>query len=513
MTDSNKRFWGMSLVLVAFIGLGIGICSQVPHVVTRLSYAAESGRAQAAKEQLAGADAISHSFKDVAKAMVPSVVSIQSVTRVQLPPGMAPGGPRGFGLPPGLPEEFRDFFGDDRFERFGPMPQEEGRERERMGMGSGVIVSDDGYIVTNNHVVQGATELKVSLFDGRTFDAKVVGTDAKTDLAVLKVEATNLVAADFGDSDLMEVGDWVLAVGSPFELHHTVTSGIVSAKGRTRLQITDYEDFIQTDAAINPGNSGGPLCNLRGEVVGICTAIAGRSGGFQGIGFAIPSNMVSMVRDAIIRQGRVQRGQLGAMIQDMNEELAESFGFDSTDSVLIGDVLPDSPAEKAGLKSGDIVVEYQGKAMKSADQLRKAVAATPPDTNAKVTVFRGGEKITIDVRIGELPDEPLVAERRDPGRGDDVLGLVVEPVTPDVAGELGMPANTTGVVVTQVRPGSLGARLGLTPGDAVLMVGDKPIGSVADFRETLTEDAVSRGIRLQIMRDGVRRFLFLRASR
>ncbi len=511
MTNSNKRFWGMSLVLVAFVGLGIGICSQIPHVITKLSYAAETGRALAAKDQLAAADAVSHSFKDVAKALVPSVVSIRSVTRMEAPRR----GERPRRGQPQIPEEFRDFFGDDFFDRFGPdaMPGVPDGPRERQGMGSGVVVSDDGFVVTNNHVIQGATELKVSLFDGRTFDAEVVGTDAKTDLAVLKIDAGNLVPADFGDSDAMEVGDWVLAVGSPFELNHTVTAGIVSAKGRSQLRITDYDDFIQTDAAINPGNSGGPLVNLRGEVIGICTAIVSRTGGYQGIGFAIPSNMVSMVRDAIIRQGRVQRGQLGALIQDMTEELAESFGFDSTDGVLIGDVLPGSPAEKAGIQSGDIVVEYQGRAVKSANELRNSVAATSPGTNATLILFRDGERQTIRVEIGELPDEPMVAERPAPGRGDDVMGLVVQPLTGELARELNVPDGVSGVVIMDVQRNSLGARLGLTRGDVIIQVGDRMISSVNDFREALTDEAVAQGVRVQVLRDGTRRFLFLRARR
>ena len=305
------------------------------------SFAAESGVA-ANGEPLTTARDLATAFNKAARSLRPSVVSIRSVARVQ--PQPVPRRP----VPRDVPEEFRRFFEDDLFDDFMPRAPRGGFERR--GLGSGVIVSRDGYVVTNNHVIRGATEIDVTLHDGRILSAEVVGADAKTDVAVLKVEDGNLVPAPLGDSDALQVGDWVLAIGTPFELEQTVTAGIVSAKSRSSVGLTDYEDFIQTDAAINPGNSGGPLVNLNGEVVGINTAIASRTGGYMGIGFAIPSNMVRLVKDSLVRDGKVERGQLGALIQDLDEGLARSFGYDSTKGVLIGDVLPDSAAQLAGLQ-------------------------------------------------------------------------------------------------------------------------------------------------------------------
>jgi serine protease Do len=414
-------------------------------------------------------------------------------------------------LRPELPPELRRFFGEDEFfDRFFnfPWPPE---QFEQQGLGSGVIVSEDGYIVTNYHVVAGADEVKVHLSDKRALTAKIVGTDRPTDLAVLKVEARDLHPARLGDSSKMQVGDWVLAIGSPFGLEQTVTAGIVSAVGRANVGITDYEDFLQTDAAINPGNSGGPLVNLRGEVIGINTAIASRSGGYQGVGFAIPSNIVKFVFDSIVNRGGVNRGYLGAMIQDLTPELAESFGYKSTEGVLIGDVVPDGPAAKAGLRSGDIVTSFQGKKVTNAAELRLAVAGTAPGTRVKLEVVRNGERQTVEVTVGKLDERQLASGRGDSDSTDE-LGITVEDVTAELANRFGLSANESGVVVTHVEPGSLAARVGIRAGDLIVAVGNKTVRDLKDYRDAMKNVDLKRGVRLQVMREGTRRFVFIRTG-
>ena len=294
---------------------------------------------------------------------------------------------------------------------------------------------------------------------------------------------------------------------NPFGLDQTVTAGIISAKGRADMGITDYEDFIQTDAAINPGNSGGPLVNLKGEVVGINTAIASKTGGYMGVGFAIPSNMAQIVMDSIIENGSVERGFLGAGIQDLNEDLASSFGYKGTDGVLIGDLVADGPAAKAGLEPGDIVVKFNGKATHKAHQLRNAVAATKPGTRTTLGVVRNGKPLHFEVEVGQL-DSQAVAVR---GREASVdLGMTVQTLTAEVARQVGADESDEGVVVTAVEPGSVAARVGLQPGDVILAIGSTAIKNVGDFREAVKAMDVSQGIRMQVMRDGGRRYVFFR---
>lgn len=500
MSRRGRNVLGAFVAVLVVAALAVGLI-QLPDYISRLTYAAETGRAQAAKEQLATANQLSQAFKNVVKAIRPSVVSINSIIRREIPDR----GPRSN---PQVPEEFRQFFGDDFFERFFEHRLPPG-DREQRGLGTGVIISPDGHIVTNNHVVRGATELKVTLFNGRTYTAEVVGADAKTDLAVLKIDAQGLQPAEFADSDAVEVGEWVLAVGNPFELIDTVTAGIVSAKGRG-VGITDYEDFVQTDAAINPGNSGGPLVNLQGQVIGICTAIATRSGGYQGVGFAIPSNMVTMVAEAIRTTGHVQRGQLGALIQDLTPDLAESFGYEGTAGVLIGDVLPDSPAAKAGLQSEDIVISYNGEPVSTAQQLRNRVAGTAPGTTVKIEVFRASERKTLEATIGELTDDQPIARAARGEQSADVLGVTVANLTEEVRRRLNIESGVSGVVITEVRPGGLAASVGLEPGDLILKIDNEEIKNVEDFRNAISRERLQAGVRIQVMRDGVRRFIFLR---
>ncbi len=450
-----------------------------------------------AQAQIQHATNLSKAFRLVAKTVQPSVVSVSSVKKMKMT--SAPQ------MSPQIPEEFRNFFGDDLFRRF-ESPQRSPRSFEQKGMGTGFIVSHDGYILTNNHVVADADEVTVTLHDDRQFTAKVVGTDPKSDVAVLKIEADNLVPSRLGNSDDLQVGDWVLAVGSPFGLTQSVTSGIVSATGRANVGITDYEDFIQTDAAINPGNSGGPLVNMNGEVVGINTAIATRSGGYNGIGFAIPSNMVISIKDAIMANGRVDRGQLGAIIQNLTPELAQSFGFTGQDGVLISDVVEGSAAHKAGLQTGDIVLRFNGKKMTDLHVLRNTVAATAPGREVDMEIFRNGRTKTVIVAIGRLEDdEATVAEK-----SSDELGLNLQTLDAELAEQLGYSINTRGVVVTEVEPGSLAARAGLRPKDVIESVNGQKVTNLKTFNEVIEKEDLNNGVRLQVASGKFRRFVFIR---
>lgn len=508
---NSRRPTMIVLVTLAVAGIvGAGVATMLPDAVSVLAYAAERGTAQAAKEQLAEAKDLTVAFQQVTKALRPSVVSISSVKRVK-PTG---GGPGNEQLRQ-MPEEFRRFFGDDMLERFfrGRIPE---RGFAQRGLGTGVIVSEDGYILTNNHVVAGADEVTVTLSDDRQFDAKTVGTDAKSELAVLKIAAKDLAPAELGDSDKIQVGQWVLAIGSPFGLRETVTAGVVSAKGRANVGIADYEDFIQTDAAINPGNSGGPLVNLNGQVIGINTAIASRTGGYMGIGFAIPSNMARQIMDSIIATGQVERGWLGAVIQDLTKDLASSFDYDSTDGVLIGDVVSGGPADKAGIRPGDIVVEYNGKSISDAAQFRNAVAATEPNSEVDVVVFRDGQRKRFKIKIGLLDEQAVARSRRGPEEGEASAaldwGMNVRTLTPELARQAGVDEDEKGVVVTEVSPGSMAAEAGLRPGDVIVSVSGSPIANVADFREAIDKEKLETGIRMQVKRRGMRRFVVIRSD-
>jgi serine protease Do len=488
--------YSVAVAGLAIILLVVGLTG--PYWASRVAYATESGRAAAAREQLQSATDLSRVFQQVAKAVRPSVVNISSVRRIQ-PRAQTPTSPS-----PHMP--FREFFGEDFFDRFFQhrTPQ---RGFEQRGLGTGVIVSEDGYILTNNHVIEGADEVTITLSDDRAYKAEVIGTDDKTDLAVLKIDVSELTEATLGDSDAIEIGDWVLALGNPFGLEQTVTAGIISAKGRAHMGIAEYEDFIQTDAAINPGNSGGPLVNLRGEVIGINTAIASRTGGSMGIGFAIPSSMARTVMDSIVKNGRVERGWLGVAIQNLTDDLADSFGFEGTDGVLIGDVTPDGPADKAGLQQGDIVLTFHDKPTTNVNQLRNLVAATPPGQSVEVAYHRNGKRQTVQVDIGELETQMTVAHGRD---ANVDLGMTVQTMTPDIARQLG-EQEATGVVVTGIEPGGLAATAGVRPKDIIVMVNDAPIKDVADFRAEIDRQHLKKGVRRVIKTHGSRRFVVLKS--
>ena len=408
-------------------------------------------------------------FIGIAKSARASVVNISSSRKVKPDTQQ-------FGNPFDDPF-FRRFFGDEFEKRF-KAPRE--RERQEQGLGSGVIVSTDGYIVTNNHVVEQADEIKVLLGDKRSFKGKVVGTDPKTDLAVIKIDATDLPTLKWADSGQLQVGELVLAVGNPFGLNQTVTMGIISAVGRANMGIVDYEDFIQTDAAINPGNSGGALVNLKGELIGINTAIFSRSGGYMGIGFAIPSNMVRNVMNSLVKHGKVVRGWLGVSIQELTPDLAKEFGVTDAQGALVADVLEDSPAAKAKLQRGDVIVTFNGVPVKDPSHLRSMVAETQPDTTSTLTVLRDKDKKEFKVAITELPKDLAKASQGGPesSKGEHALaGITVE----ENKDRSGKGRQRGGVVVTDLEPDSAAERAGVRPGDVIMEINRKSVRTVADF--------------------------------
>jgi serine protease Do len=391
-----------------------------------------------------------------------------------------------------------DPFDDPFFRWFFGRPQVPRQERYRQGLGSGVIVSPDGYILTNHHVVENASELTVVLFDGRRFSGRIVGTDQKTDLAVIKIDATKLPSAVFGDSSRVQAGDFVIAIGSPFspQLQHTVTFGIVSATGRGSLGIADYGDFIQTDAAINPGNSGGPLVNMRGELIGINTAIFTRGAPANaGVGFAIPINMAREVMDRILKYGRVVRGYLGVNIQTLDDAMAEVYGAKGRRGAIVLDVVPDSPADRAGLRRDDIIVEYNGRAVTGSEQLRNMVALTAPGTRVTLKILREGREQTLTVEVGELKEERAGGQWGEgPERGATLSGIEVQELTPAVQRRYDIPRQITGVLIVDLAPGSPAAEAGLMPGDVIQEINRQPIRTVADFRRMVADVGRRRAV-------------------
>jgi len=443
----------------------------------------------------------SKAFAAIEKAVSPAVVSIQVERTMH---GISGNHQVPFNDPFEMfGDDFAKRFFGDRYEEFKEQKTtpKQPREHRVAGQGSGFIVSPDGYILTNHHVVGSADKVLVQLNDGRELEAKLVGSDARSDVAVIKIDAKNLPIIPLGNSDQLDVGEWVLAFGSPFGLTDTMTAGIVSAKGRTSVGIADYENFIQTDAAINPGNSGGPLINLDGHVVGINTAIASRSGGYQGIGFAIPVNLAANIRDQLINEGSVRRGFLGIMIQRLTPDLAKSFGLADTKGVLVGDVTNDSPGGKAGLQSGDVIVELNGKKVEQAGAFRNRVAMLAPGTNVSLTVVRNGERKAISVTLGVLPDQDVLAKQKSPQTESvDKLGLSVQTLSKELASRLGYSAEDSGVVVNEVASGSLAAIAGIKPGVLIREVDRQPVRTVEEFRKAV-DKSQQEGVILLLIKD------------
>jgi Do/DeqQ family serine protease len=456
-------------------------------------------------------ESLERAFVTVAERVMPAVVHIDATPKESDRPAQ-PRGPREGRDPrermnPRERQEFerrfREFFGED-FERFfrqgpGPAPRREARSQ-----GSGVIVDKSGVILTNNHLIENAGEIEVRLSDKRKFKAKVAGRDPKTDLAVLKIETEGeLPVAELGDSDRLRVGQWAIAVGNPFGLDRTVTVGIISATGRQDLRVTTYESFIQTDAAINPGNSGGPLLNLDGRVIGINTAIVSVG---QGIGFAIPANMARRVMPQLLATGRVTRGWLGVRIQALTEELAPSFGAKENEGVLVSDVMPGSPAESGGLKSGDVILDLGGQRTAEVPDLQRVVADAEPGKPSPVTILREGKRQTLEIKIGEMPaDEPVLASR-----GTERWGLSVQPITPELARQFKLPTNE-GVLVAEVEENSPAARAGIRAGDAIVEVNRRRVRDLRSFEEALGR-AEQDVVLLFVQREGRSQYVVLKSE-
>jgi len=425
------------------------------------------------------ADNLGRIFRYTAESVSPTVVWIESERKVTVRTPRSP-----FEHP-----FFEDFFGPQR---------EQEREFRQQGLGSGVIIDDEGHILTNHHVVAGADQLTVKLVDGREFEAELSGSDEATELAVIKLKdfSGDLPVARLGDSDELNVGEWVIAIGNPLGMSSTVSSGIVSAKGRS-VGLARYENLIQTDAAINPGNSGGPLVNLKGEVVGINTAIISRTGGYMGIGLAIPINMAIPILDTMKAGKEVERGYLGIYGADLTQELAEAFDYDRREGALVNEILPGSPAEKAGIEDGDIITAWDGRNVKDFTQLRLLVAETKPGETVEVVLFRDGSEHTFELEVGSL------REQEQPERSDTWLQIEVGPVTEELKERHGLP-DLDGVVVLNVEPDSPAAEE-LNPGDIILSVNRNPVRNVEEFHALIAETTPEDRVLMRILEEGSRR--------
>lgn len=448
-------------------------------------------------------DRLGKAFSSVARDVAPAVVNVRVEKEIKGAYLQDPG----------------ELFNDPFFERFfGPgfrhrQPNKrEPTPRHQRGAGSGFIISDDGYILTNNHVVGDADTITVHLEDKREFKAKIIGTDAQSDVALIKIDAKNLPTVPLGDSDKIEVGEWVIAIGSPFELNHTVTVGVVSAKGRDRVGINDYENFIQTDAAINPGNSGGPLLNIYGKVVGINTAIFSRSGGYMGIGFAIPINMAKSIQQQLMNDGKVTRGWLGVAIQDVDKDLADSFGLKSAQGVLISEVSADTPAGKAGIKQGDVLLTMDGIKLTGVADLRNRVAMTTPGKKAVFTLSRDGKTKKIVVTIGEQPaDFGHKAMQRPMGHDSSLkdMGLSLQNLSGELAERFGYKMGQ-GVLVVDVAPGSAAEKAGIKPGHLIEELNRHRVHSLDELQSVLEKSENKKQVLLRVRAGEYSRYVVLR---
>lgn len=447
-----------------------------------------------AKEDLP-AKQVSQDFTKVAKEAIPAVVSLkvqykpnQGTTNWQSDSDNAP-----------------DVFGDDFLQNFfgglgltTPQPE--------IGQASGFIVSPDGYILTNSHVVKDASEIIVTLNDGREFPAKVIGQDPNTDIAVVKINAKNLPHLKLGDSDDIEVGQWAIAIGNPFGLQATLTVGVISAKGRNNLDLTPLENFIQTDAAINKGNSGGPLLNMDGQVIGINTAIVSSlSTGYTGIGFAIPSNMAKVVMDQILTNGKVTRGYIGISLQQIDQGLAQAFNLEKTEGVLVVEVSKNSPAEKAGLRQGDIILKYNNHTVSNIAYLRNAISLTAPGTKIILGILRNGKALELPIEIGTFPAQQQVSATA----ADNHLGVAVENLTSEIASSMGIP-NEKGVVISKIDQGSVAAWAGLKKGAIILAVNQKKVSNIEEFKTALKETPANKPVLFLIKQGDTMRFVSLK---
>ena len=498
LKSRNRKFlffFGLSFLMLGIL-LGIGLGPDISLSSGDGQHGKKESASNAHSGDVSGALLVGYSsaslqnatFTEVAKLARPAVVNISTTISSEKR--------QSFRSPFFDDPFFRRFFGEEFEERL--QPQESPRQQ---GTGSGVIVRKDGYIITNNHVVESGDEIQVTLSDKRNFEAKIIGTDPKTDLALVKIDADDLPTLPWGNSQQLEVGEIVMAIGNPFGLSQTVTMGIVSAVGRANVGIVDYEDFIQTDAAINPGNSGGALVNLKGELVGINTAIFSRSGGYMGIGFAIPSKMAQTIQTSLLNHGKVVRGWLGVSIQDLNKDLQEQFEAPDQRGVLVSDVVEDSPAEKGGLKRGDIIRKYDSYEVKESRHLRSLVAETLPNTSLTLQVLRDGEERHVTLKIAEIPEdlESLASAGGTSGR-HALAGISVKSA----------PFGKTGVEVTAVKKGSVASRAGIQEGDVIREINRQVVKDIKDF-ERLTGRLASNDRVLLLIQRG-RSTIFLAVS-
>lgn len=438
----------------------------------------------------------SKAFTAVAKKSIPAVVFIK--VQSNAPDQDENSYPYGYQNPYDYDDFFNRFFGMPYRGPQKPAPQ--------LSQGSGFIVSADGYIMTNAHVVKGADKITAVLNDGREIDATVIGSDPQTDIAIIKIEGKDFPFIKLGDSEEIDIGEWVVAIGSPFQLEASVTVGVVSAKGRQNLRITDFEDFIQTDAAINPGNSGGPLLNLKSEVIGINTAIVSRTGGYMGIGFAIPSNMAKNIMNQIIDTGSVTRGFIGVSLQPVDKDIADAFNLPKPEGALISEVIEDSPADKAGLKQGDIILEFNKTSIKSLQSFKMEISLMKPGTTIQLKINRKSQILSIPVTLGTASDTAASS-----GNLIQKLGMQIDNLTPDLAKQLGLTPKDEGVVITKIKPGSVAAMAGLRPGFLIQAANHKKVTNVSEFNDAIGQTENKR-ILLLVRQGNMTRFYSIKVE-
>jgi serine protease Do len=520
----TSRFVAAVLLAASLAGGGYLL---VPAAVSTAQPSPELATKAAPSEALSHADTLSDAFRFSAERVLPAVVAIRNEVQPRMAKNndnRAPRGgqqlPKGFSdqLPKGLNE--LDPFLRRFFEELPEGGTFETPQMPRKSAGSGVIIDPSGIILTNNHVVAGGGKVTVRLADGREFEATDVKTDPNTDIAIVRIKADgNLPAARLGNSDKLRIGDWVLAVGQPFELENTVTAGIVSATGRA-VGITKYDEFIQTDAAINPGNSGGPLVNLKGEVVGINTAISSSSGGFQGVGFAIPVNVAKWVSSQLVKEGKVHRAYLGIGIQGMDQNLASQLGVSTSHGAVVTDVQPNSPAAKAGLEPQDVIVEFAGTKINNPRNLQAIASRSPIGTSQPIVVLRNGKRVELQVTLREAPanygertarTSESTDETPENSKSYDKFGLQIGPLTNDVARQLGL-SNVSGIVITAVEDGSLAEKAGLRPSMVITQVGRRPVKSVAEFETEVKNTSADKGLLLLVRSEEGSRFVVLKGE-
>lgn len=511
MISKGRSFkLGITTGLLVALGIFIGVVltMRMDWVSTAQSESVSSS--STANKQTKNFTSPKNVFVPIVKSASPAVVNISTSRTVDQ---------KSFRSPLMDDPFFRRFFGDQFPNGGGHNGQgNKPRQKKESSLGSGVIVSSSGYIITNNHVVAKADEIKVVMNDKREFIGKVIGTDPKTDLAVIKIDAKDLPSVPWGNSDGLEVGEYVLAIGNPFGLNQTITMGIVSAVGRANVGIADYEDFIQTDAAINPGNSGGALVNVNGELVGINTAIFSRSGGYMGIGFAVPSNMAKVVMNSLIKSGKVVRGWLGVSIQKVTKDLAKQFDLKDAKGALIGEVMDGTPAKAGGIKDGDVIISFDGKPVDSPTTLRNVVAQTEVGKKADVVVVRDGKRKTLKVKIGEQPKDMASSGSDDSSESDNgessaLAGLEVRTLTKEIAAQIGVPEGTKGVVVASVDPNSAAQEAGIRRGDVIVELNRKKVRKLSDFKKIAKNVNEKRNILLRVKRKGGKFFIIIKPKK